>query len=80
MVILISSLTFFLTICYISQKQLYGWEIVNRYRAAALERFSREFFSRSNNFGAPLPVRKKGRRTEELPTFWEFIQYVKDTG
>ena len=53
---------------------------MNRFRAAAVRRFGREFFSRRNNFGAPLPLRKKGRRTGELPTFWEFVQFVKDTG
>ena len=52
---------------------------MNRYRVAAVRRFGKEFFSRRNNFGAPLPL-SKGRRTEELPTFWEFVQFVKDTG
>ena len=59
--------------------KLYGATIVKRYRVAAERRFGRQFFSKANHFGAPLPVRKKGRRTAELPTFWEFIQYVKDS-
>ena len=59
---------------------LYGRAIVKQYRALAERRFGHQFFSKANHFGTPLPVRKKGHRTKELPTFWEFIQFVKDTG
>ena len=56
--------------------KVYGKPIVSRYRRAALARFGADFFSAENNFGAVVPV-KGGVRTADLPTFWEFVQYVK---
>ena len=33
-------------------------------------------FSHYNNYGAPLPVKNKGRPNANLPIFWEFVQFV----
>ena len=51
--------------------------MVNDYRKSALKKFGSKFFEEKNNFGAPMPP--KGPRTAQLPTFWEFVQYLKNT-
>ncbi len=53
----------------------YGRSIVSRYRANAIAHLGRDFFSKENNYGAPVKV--NGNRTAALPSFWEFVQYVK---
>jgi hypothetical protein len=58
---------------------LYGQEIATKHRSKAIQRFGREFFSAQNNFGTPLPVSGGKSRTAELPIFWEFVQFVKET-
>jgi hypothetical protein len=50
--------------------------MVDSYRAQALKKFGAEFFSEKNHFGAP--VTPKGLRRRELPTFWEFVQYIRN--
>ena len=56
----------------------HGAKIVAKYRAAALDKFGESFFNKSNNYGTPvMPARNK--RTANMPSFWEFVQYVKDT-
>ena len=32
-----------------------------------------------NNYGAPLPVKHNKRTSENLPIFWEFVQFVIDS-
>ena len=56
--------------------KIYGSKIVRKYRKAAINKFGKNFFSKENNFGAPIPRHK---RTGELPTFWEFVRYVLET-
>ena len=58
---------------------LYGRNIVEKYREAATRRFGQEFFSKENNFGAPFPVEKKHQRTKDLPSWWEFVQWILDS-
>ncbi len=53
----------------------YGRSIVSRYRADAIAHLGRDFFSKENNYGTPVKV--NGYRTAALPSFWEFVQYVK---
>ena len=55
----------------------HGRAIVAKYREEAKRRFGEEFFSAANNFGSPIK-NTVGKRTEQLPTFWEFVQYVKE--
>ena len=55
---------------------LFGRDIVTSHRKAALERFGESFFSRDNNFGTPV-MPESGKRTPEMPTFWEFVQFLK---
>lgn len=55
----------------------YGKHIVSEFREKALQHLGKDFFSSDNNFGAPIKV--NGNRTVDLPTFWEFVQYVKKT-
>ena len=55
----------------------YGAKMVNDYRKSALKKFGSKFFEEKNNFGAPMLP--KGPRTAQLPTFWEFVQYLKNT-
>jgi len=50
--------------------------MVNTYRKRALEKFGAEFFSEKNYFGCPVPP--KGLRRKEMPTFWEFVQYIRN--
>ena len=57
----------------------YGKEIVTKYRAEYLEKFGANSLSKINNYGAIIPVTqgKEGKvRTPNMPTFWEFIQWV----
>jgi hypothetical protein len=54
----------------------YGEKIVNTYRKRALEKFGAEFFSEKNYFGCPVPP--KGLRRKDMPTFWEFVQYIRN--
>ncbi len=54
----------------------YGKSIVSKYRGEARRRFGKDFFSKANNYGAPVAV-TRGKRTAELPIFWEFVQFVK---
>jgi len=56
----------------------YGRGIVSKYRPAARSRFREEFFSAENNFGSPLPVSGHSWRSDDLPSWWEFVQYVID--
>ena len=44
-------------------------------RKEAKKRFGQAFFSKTNNYGTP--IKKRVDRTEEQPTFWEFVQHVK---
>ena len=60
----------------------YGKQIVAKYRKSFTKQFSEEYLSESNNYGAPVPVVKKTNTTDRSPlqpTFWEFVQFVKDT-
>jgi hypothetical protein len=56
----------------------YGKVIVAKYRSEAIKRFGANFFNEANNFGSPVNV-TRGRRTADLPTFWEFVQFVKSS-
>lgn len=56
----------------------YGRKIVSTYRQPAQARFSRDYFSEKNNFGAPLKPQQTWRNAD-LPTWWEFVQYIKAT-
>lgn len=58
--------------------KLYGKKIVERFRSRAFDALGYEFFDESNNFGAPV-VAKDFRLTAELPTFWEFVQFIIGT-
>jgi hypothetical protein len=49
---------------------------VNTYRKRALEKFGAEFFSEKNYFGCPVPP--KGLRRKDMPTFWEFVQFIRN--
>lgn len=49
--------------------------MVRRYRKAYIEKFGAESLSETNNFGALFP--SKYRSTPSLPTWWEFVQYLK---
>jgi len=51
----------------------YGKEIIKRYRKKYLEKFGFETLTEKNNFGSPFPT---SQRSAELPTFWEFVQYL----
>lgn len=53
--------------------KVYGKKIVAKYRLAALEKFGKKYFEKENNYGAPL---SRDKRSEKMPTFWEFVQYV----
>ena len=37
------------------------------------------FSSLENNYGAPLPVKDNKRTSQNLPIFWEFVQFVIDS-
>ncbi len=53
--------------------------MVSDYREAATKHLGEDFFSPSNNYGAPLPVTKeRGFRNSKLPVFWEFVQFLLD--
>jgi len=66
----------YLTDWYFKQ---YGQKIVKKYRSKAISIFGNDFFSFKNNYGAPLPVKDNKRTTGNLPTFWEFVQFVIDS-
>jgi len=53
----------------------YSRKIVAAYRKRAINKFGKSFFSKENNYGAPLPV-KRTWRNEKLPSWWEFVQYI----
>ena len=55
-----------------------GWKIVERFREQAITRFGNDFFLGSKGYGAPLPIPEGRKRTDSLPIFWEFVQYVLD--
>merc|ERR1711915_458707 len=55
-----------------------GKKIVDRHRQAAIHRFSEDYFAEENNFGSPLPVQKTWR-SAEMPSWWEFVQYIIET-
>ena len=60
----------------------HGQKIVAKYRHLFIDKFGEEYLSKVNNYGAPIPVQDghyKMNRSSLLPTFWEFVQYVKDT-
>jgi len=56
----------------------YSKNIVARYRSEALRKFGSGFFSKENNFGAPLPVARSWR-SADMPSWWEFVQYLLNT-
>lgn len=56
----------------------YGKKIVKKYRQLAIQRFGPDFFSAENNFGSPFPI-SSGWRTNQLPSWWEFVQYLLST-
>ena len=47
------------------------------YRSRAKKRFGEAFFSKANHFGTPI-CNMNVDRTAEQPTFWEFVQAVKE--
>ena len=47
------------------------------HRARAKKRFGEAFFSKANHFGTPI-FNMNVDRTVDQPTFWEFVQYVKE--
>ena len=51
-------------------------EIVRLYRSEYLEKFGAESLSQANNYGAIVPIEKGRLRTANLPTFWEFVQWI----
>ena len=46
-------------------------------RSKAKKRFGEAFFSKANHFGSPI-CNMNVDRTVEQPTFWEFVQAVKE--
>jgi len=50
----------------------YGKHIVSRFRRKYLDKFGEESLNDSSNSGAPYPA----LRTSEMPTWWEFVQWV----
>ncbi|XP_023332202.1 carbohydrate sulfotransferase 14 [Eurytemora carolleeae] len=52
---------------------LYGKEIVRKYRERGIARFGHKFYQRNMNNGAPMVV--PGRKGSE-PTFWEFVTAI----
>ena len=59
--------------------KVYGKTIVSKYRKRAIAKFGQDYFKANNNYGSLL-ILKEGYRNEKLPIFWEFVQYVLDTG
>lgn len=55
--------------------QTYGKEMVARQREGAIVRFGQEYFNKRNNFGAVEAHTTHGR-VAELPSWWEFVQYL----
>ncbi|XP_023323409.1 carbohydrate sulfotransferase 11 isoform X2 [Eurytemora carolleeae] len=51
----------------------YGKEIVRMYRQKSIQRHGETYYSKRNNYGSPYPVL---HRIVELPTFWEFVQWI----
>lgn len=52
--------------------------IVSTYRPEAMQKYGGFHFTQSNHFGAVL--KPTGKRTSpDLPTFWEFVQYIINT-
>eukprot|EP00092_Neocalanus_flemingeri_P016665 GFUD01018028.1.p1 GENE.GFUD01018028.1~~GFUD01018028.1.p1 ORF type:complete len:470 (+),score=128.33 GFUD01018028.1:311-1720(+) len=56
----------------------YGKKIVTQYRNEAVRRLGEDFFAEKNYFGSPLPVMRTWR-SESLPSWWEFVQYILHT-
>ena len=57
----------------------FGNEIVRKYRKEYLQIFSKNSLSKENNYGSLYPlkiVRGCGGRTANMPTFWEFAQWL----
>ena len=59
-------------------QKLYGQPFVSKYRQQAVEVLGIDFFNETNNFGTVMKVPKNGRRSSQLPSFWEFAQSVID--
>lgn len=55
---------------------MYGGRIFKKYRANATLRFGEDFFTASNRFGSPLPLKDPRKRNARSPIFWEFVQFV----
>ena len=51
-------------------------ESVNKYRPAFLSKFGPDALSKAKNYGAIVPVSKTCVRKAEMPTFWEFAQWL----
>ena len=47
------------------------------HRERAKKRFGEAFFSKANHFGTPI-FNMNVDRTLDQPTFWEFVQHVKE--
>ena len=62
-----------------SYYQKFGQRIVTTYRQRSYERFGMDYFNESNHYGAALPVAYNQRPSAELPTFWEFIQFILES-
>ena len=59
-------------------QKLYGQPFVSKYRQQAVKILGIDFFNETNNFGAVMNVPNNGRRSSNLPSFWEFAQSVID--
>lgn len=59
-------------------QKLYGQPFVSKYRQQAVKVLGIDFFNETNNFGTVMNVPKNGRRSSQLPSFWEFAQSVID--
>ena len=58
-------------------KLIFGWygKAILKRRPEYLTKFGENSLNAENNFGAILPVNGM-KRTSDLPTFWEFIQWI----
>ena len=62
-------------------KTKFGDKIVKKFRRKAIDLFGKEYFEKAHNYGAGLPVIPESRRkpSDNLPIFWEFVQYLTST-
>lgn len=58
--------------------QKYGKKIVATHRKAAEMRFGPDFFSEKSKYGAPYNI-SNGWRSAQLPSWWEFVQFILAT-